>query len=264
MMTQSAKMRGAIIVLCFVGFLFQETGGNATYIAQPKIIGGQPIDIKYRPFMLSLHNSHGFLCGASILSRTWAITALHCLVSVSSTRFYVRAGSNKTDRGGSVHRVTNIHVYNDTYRSWFSRLLHHDIAIFQVKPPFQFSRTVRPVRLPRSTHEISRELLVCGWGYINNEQKENAEILMGVYVQHVPYEICVNATTSYATLVKDDYHLCYGTQGKDACFGDSGGALAGKRTIYGIVSFGHGCGKVAGVYVKVSYYEKWIKAVTNL
>ncbi|XP_011687732.1 PREDICTED: trypsin-2-like [Wasmannia auropunctata] len=252
MMTQSAKMRGALIILCFVGFLFEETGGNA-HKAQPKIIGGQPIDIKYRPFMLSLHNLRGFACGANILSRTWAITALHCLVPESPTQYYVRAGSNKTDRGGSVHRVTSIHIYNDT----------HDIALFQVKPRFRFSRTVRPVRLPRSTHETPFELLVCGWGYINKEITK-ADTLMGVFVQHVPYESCVNATSSYAMLVKDDYHLCYGTQGKDACYGDSGGGLANEKIIYGVVSFGYGCGEVAGVYVKISYYREWIKAVTNL
>lgn len=87
---------------------------------------------------------------------------------------------------------------------------------------------------------------------------------MGVYIQHVPYEVCINATSSYAELVKEDYHLCYGTRGKDACFGDSGGPLASRRKIYGIVSFGYGCGKVAGVYVKVSYYREWIKAVAKL
>ncbi|XP_036140642.1 trypsin delta [Monomorium pharaonis] len=256
-------MREAVVILYFAGFLLGKTNGNAILKAQPKIVGGQSIDIKYRPFMLSLHNSYGFLCGASILSRTWAITALHCLVSVSSTQYYVRAGSNKANKGGSVHRVTNIHIYNDTYRSWFSRLLHHDIALIEVKPPFRFSKTVRPARLPRSNHEVPRELLVCGWGDIN-EKEESPQTLMGVYIQHVPFETCVNITTSYAILVKDDYHLCYGTQGKDACFGDSGGPLASKRTIYGIVSFGRGCGKVAGVYVKVSYYRDWIKAVTNL
>lgn len=68
----------------------------------------------------------------------------------------------------------------------------------------------------------------------------------------------------YATLVNDDYHLCYGSQGKDACFGDSGGALASKNTIYGIVSFGYNCGEVAGIYVRVSYYREWIKTVINL
>ncbi|KYN33148.1 Trypsin-1 [Trachymyrmex septentrionalis] len=246
-----------------LGFLLKEIDGNTTYTAQPKIIGGQPIDIKYRPFMLSLHNSHGFLCGASILSRTWAITALHCLISIP-TQYYVRAGSNKIDRGGSVHRVTNIRVYNDTYHSWCLKLFHHDIALLEVKPPFRFSRTVGPVHLPRSTHELPFELLICGWGYINDKKVKSAKTLMGVYVQHVPYETCINVTSSYARLVKDDYHLCYGTQGKDACYGDSGGALASRRTIYGIVSFGHGCGKVAGVYVKVFYYREWIKSVMNL
>lgn len=87
---------------------------------------------------------------------------------------------------------------------------------------------------------------------------------MGVYVEYVPYETCIKASFAYATLVKKDYHLCYGTPGKDACFGDSGGALASKRTIYGIVSFGESCGQVPGVYVKISYYLEWIKAVTNL
>ncbi|KAL0130119.1 hypothetical protein PUN28_002010 [Cardiocondyla obscurior] len=249
-----------------LGFLFEDIRGNVTYMVRPKIIGGQPINIQDRPFMLSLHNMHGFLCGASILSNTWAITALHCLISykILPIRYYVRAGSNKMDIGGSMHRVTSIRTYYDTHRSWISSLLEHDIALIRVKPPFQFSKTVQPVRLPRPIHKIPRELLICGWGYTSNEKKEDAETLMGVLVEHVPYKACINAESSYAILVKDDYHLCYGTQGKDACYGDSGGALASKRTIYGLVSFGHGCGKVPGVYVKVSYYINWIKSVINL
>jgi len=34
-----------------LGFLFEETGGNTK--VQPKIIGGQSVDIKYRPFMVN-------------------------------------------------------------------------------------------------------------------------------------------------------------------------------------------------------------------
>lgn len=86
---------------------------------------------------------------------------------------------------------------------------------------------------------------------------------MSVHVKYVPFETCVKACSEYTTLVQN-VHLCYGTEGKDACYGDSGGALADKRTIYGIVSFGHSCGKVPGVYANVSHYLKWIKDVTNL
>lgn len=80
------------------------------------------------------------------------------------------------DKDGSVHKVTNIHVYNDTYHPWFSTMLHHDIALLEVKPSFRFSRTVRPIRLPRSTHGIQRQLLVCGWGYTNIEKVSKLNI----------------------------------------------------------------------------------------
>lgn len=87
---------------------------------------------------------------------------------------------------------------------------------------------------------------------------------MGTYVEYVPFKTCSNVNELYKTLVKYEYHLCYGSPGKDACYGDSGGPLASRRTIYGIVSFGDGCGKVTGVYVRISYYLEWIKNITNL
>ncbi|XP_011155063.1 trypsin delta/gamma-like protein CG30031 [Harpegnathos saltator] len=258
-------MRGAVVILYFLVFLDDEIDGRATYTAHPKIIGGESIDIAHRPFTLSLHSSDGNLCGASILSETWVITAFHCLTSTRRLKYHVRAGSNRWDRGGSVHKVRNIRVYNSTYMTWLSDVPYHDIALFKVKPPFRFSRTVQPIRLPRSsTGEIPRRLFVCGWGHteIGKEAKET-ETLMGVHVRHVPFESCIKATVDYTTLIRG-IHLCYGTEGKDACYGDSGGALSSKGTLYGIVSFGQSCGKVPGVYVNVSHYLTWIKDVTNL
>lgn len=87
---------------------------------------------------------------------------------------------------------------------------------------------------------------------------------MGVCIRHTPYETCIEETPEYRMLVKKDYHLCYGASGKDSCYGDSGGPLASKNTIYGIVSFGQNCAIVSGVYTKVSYYRRWIKQITNL
>lgn len=87
---------------------------------------------------------------------------------------------------------------------------------------------------------------------------------MGVYVHYTPYEICIQETPEYSVLVKKESHLCYGSYGKDSCYGDSGGPLASANTLYGIVSFGQNCGIVSGVYEKVSYYRRWIERVTNL
>ncbi|XP_020290687.1 trypsin 3A1-like [Pseudomyrmex gracilis] len=248
-------MHGAIIILYFV---VETIGGHATHVTPAKIIGGQPIDIKHRPFMLSLHNSQGFLCGASILRKSWSITALHCLDTTSPTKYYVRAGSNKTNTGGSVHKVTKIYVYNDSYISSFSSVPYHDIALIKVSPPFCFSRNIAPIRLQFLSTE-PRLLFISGWGQTEKEKK--AKTLMSVRVRHVPYETCIKTSSIYANLVRKDNHLCYGTRGHDACYGDSGGPLTSWRTLFGIVSFGVGCGKVTGVYVKVSYYQTWIRKV---
>ncbi|XP_076645032.1 trypsin delta isoform X2 [Halictus rubicundus] len=239
---------------------------NVVGNAKARIIGGRPVDIKRRPFMLSLCNSDGFICGASILSDKWGITALHCLNAEDAATYYVRAGSNLHNRGGKLHRVTRIHAYDrSTFFYWFSSMLYHDIALFQVWPPFRFSSTVKAARLPNELSRLPRKLYVCGWGYSDFQQSTRMNsILMGVHVSHVPYEACINQTTEYKALVNKDHHVCYGTPGKDSCFGDSGGPLAGKNTIYGVVSFGQNCGTVAGVYESVLYYRQWIKQITNV
>ena len=61
--------------------------------------------------------------------------------------------------------------------------------------------------------------------------------------------------------------ICAGDEkgGKDACQNDSGGPLVVNNVLYGIVSFGIGCGRAdfPGVYTNVAKYASWIKKKTN-
>ncbi|XP_076396500.1 trypsin delta [Megachile rotundata] len=259
-------MHASPVVFCLIYLIIVRNVQDANCKVETKIIGGVPVDIKSRPFMLSLHNFEGFICGASILSSNWGITALHCLVSGRTSNYFVRAGSNNPYVGGSLHRLRKIYTYNDTRLPYLlSGMLYHDVALFQVKPRFQFSSTVKAIRLPGEFSTPPRKLHVCGWGYTSfHDNPKVSNVLMGVYVRHTPHEICINETPEYKILVKKEYHLCYGTLGKDSCYGDSGGPLASKNTIYGVVSFGHNCAVVSGVYENVSYYRRWIKQITNL
>ena len=52
-------------------------------MATPRIIGGQPATANAYPFALALSLRRGFICGASLVSLTWALTAAHC-VTLSS------------------------------------------------------------------------------------------------------------------------------------------------------------------------------------
>ena len=79
-------------------------------------------------------------------------------------------------------------------------------------------------------------------------------------------EVCRN--------VYEDYHItdnmfCAGYRRgrKDSCAGDSGGPLLcrdyrDRWTVFGITSFGEGCGKKGkfGIYTKLPNYIKWIQS----
>ncbi|XP_066581923.1 trypsin 5G1-like [Prorops nasuta] len=233
---------------------------ESSTIVSARIVGGTPIPISEVPFMLSLHaKCSGVVCGAVILSKTLAVSALHCVHGSDPTEFMVRAGSHRTNYGGTVHKVTKFMIYNDTMISEDFGLYKHDIVLLEVKPPFKFSKEVRPVKLPNPRMTKTPAFLyVSGWGATDYQNLESSSKLLTVGVPFVPYENCTEAHELYKNHVDKDLHYCFGMDQKDSCAGDSGGPLSDKRTLYGIVSFGHKCGKYPGIYMKVSPYYKWI------
>lgn len=107
-------------------------------------------------------------------------------LSDRETSYYVRAGSNKPYQGGSFHKLTKIYMYNNTiFQYWFSSILHHDIALFEVRPHFQFSSTVQAVRLPTEFSKPPEQLYVCGWGYTS---VQNVSVCLSCFPIVTPYE----------------------------------------------------------------------------
>ncbi|XP_031836558.1 trypsin delta-like [Nomia melanderi] len=218
-----------------------------------RIVGGSPVDIQQHPHQLSLQTS-GHICGASIISSSWAITAAHCVGSAPS-RYSLKAGNNDKDKGTrySVKQIIRHPQYN-------SQTIDYDVALIQIDGQFKFGPTVKAINLANSEPASNKVVDVTGWGALREGGSTSSQ-LMKVSVPIVARNKCQEFYGRMNTISARMICAGYTEGGKDSCQGDSGGPLTSAGTLYGIVSWGYGCAhpKYPGVYTNVASLRSWIK-----
>lgn len=228
------------------------TNDIAPHKLDGRIVGGKNTSVELLPYQVSLHLQNRHYCGGSIISSRWVVTAAHC--ATKPTYWYtVRVGSNRTDEGGNLLRVSYI-ISHENYGD-----LKNDVALLRLELPITFDKNTRPISLVED-FEVTPSgapAVVSGWGDLGNGTSPRA--LQSVVVPIVSKEDC---TEAYGSL--DEGQICAGNLqqgGKDSCQGDSGGPLTVHGRLAGIVSWGRGCAQPGypGVYTEVSYFRPWIR-----
>lgn len=123
------------------------------------IVGGQQVDIADYPYQVSLQTwSH--ICGGSIISERWILTAGHCTSFASGLR--VRVASTRHASGGLLHKVQRI-VQHEKYDSW---VIDYDFALLELEEPLELGDLVKPIALPEQDDAVAdgAEAVVTGWG----------------------------------------------------------------------------------------------------
>ncbi|XP_043583741.1 trypsin-2-like [Bombus pyrosoma] len=218
-----------------------------------QIIGGSQVDIGQHPHQLSLQTS-GHICGGSIISSNWAITAAHCVGSAPS-RYTIRVGSSHKDLG-TRYGIKNI----IRHPKFNSQTIDFDVALLEIDGKIKFGTNVQPIELANTEPWSSKMVNVTGWGALREGGSTSAQ-LMRVSVPIVSKSECGDAYRYMNEIT--DRMICagYTSGGKDACQGDSGGPLTADGILYGLVSWGYGCAKpqYPGVYTNVANLRSWIK-----
>ncbi|KAI5089565.1 transmembrane protease serine 13 isoform X1, partial [Silurus meridionalis] len=231
-----------------------------------RIIGGNVAPQGQWPWQASLHFQGSHVCGGTVVSQDFIVTAAHCFPSdppawqvAANWRVYL--GVDTQYILPPAHYIADIIIHE----SYNPNTHDNDIALLKLTQPINFTSAVLPVCLPAYDQVIyaGTQCWTTGFGTTQEGEALGSSHLMEVAVDVFDKSLCNDA---YKGLISDDM-LCAGdlNGGKDACQGDSGGPLVcqeedGRWYLYGVTSWGIGCGRVnkPGVYSNVHNLLQWI------
>jgi trypsin len=222
-----------------------------------KIVGGLEINIELAPYQISLQDRGFHICGGSIISENFVLTAAHCTHGNSAKSLKIRAGSDKYRSGGVLIQVEEIIQHED----FNYQIIDFDFSLLKLDQSLEFSEKIRSIALPEQNEVVEDDTLcfVTGWGNTQNVQ-ESREKLRAAFVPSVNQTSCTEAYESFGGIT--DQMICAGfRRGQvDACQGDSGGPLVAEKKLVGVVSWGYQCAlpNYPGVYSRVASVRNWI------
>ncbi|XP_065077902.1 trypsin-1-like [Ochlerotatus camptorhynchus] len=229
-----------------------------------RIVGGFKVTIEDVPYQISLRNWGGsHMCGGSIISSRWILTAGHCAYRSSNSMYTIRAGSTNRQEGGEVLKLKRI-IQHPLYDP---NIIDYDFSLLELKEEMSFDSTRAPIELPEQDEEVGDGALcrVSGWGDTMSSV-ESTTMLRATDVPAVNQDRCSTAYVDFGGVTPRMICAGYWEGGKDACQGDSGGPLASGGKLIGVVSWGYGCAEEGfpGVYSRVAAVREWIRKETGV
>nr|XP_002716708.1 enteropeptidase [Oryctolagus cuniculus] len=233
----------------------------------PRIVGGTNANEGAWPWIVALHYNGQLLCGASLVSRDWLVSAAHCVYgrNMEPTRWTAILGLHMTSNLTSPHIVTrriDEIVINPHYNE---RRKNSDIAMMHLEFKVNYTDYIQPICLPEENQVLSpgKNCSIAGWGRLIY-QGLTADILQEAEVPLLSNEKCQQQMPEYSIT---ENMVCAGYEegGIDTCQGDSGGPLMCQENnrwfLAGVTSFGYQCARPnrPGVYVRVPRFTEWIK-----
>ncbi|GAB0098079.1 trypsin [Sergentomyia squamirostris] len=261
-----------VILSVLISCAFSATLKNdSSSFFEGRIVGGVPVAIQDYPYQVSVQKNDRHICGGSVISSYFVLTAAHCTNNFLSSvlkRYSVRVGSTYQNSGGTVFRIARIHQNKN-----YPYTNDYDVSLLELEnslTPLMLASpsTVKAIPLPSAGYPVPvGELIrVTGWGSLTTNGVLVTE-LRGVEVPYIGRASCQEAYLSAEYTITDKM-MCVGylgVGGKDSCAGDSGGPAVYNGVQVGVASWGYGCGdpKYPGVYVDLTNQQinSWIISI---
>lgn len=236
-------------------------------------INSRPGQFPYQALLITQSDSGPSICGGSLLSDRWVLTAAHCVSLVNSIQVHLGATLYTASRSAEPGRITTGVSRVIIHYHYNRNSITDDVALLSLSDRITFSNTIMPVLLPKTLDtqvHAGQTVVASGWGVTSSaigSSREAAQRLQYAQLQIIGNLECMR---SYSFLSVRPTTLCAkGSQSQSVCSGDSGGPLVlhtDMRTLVGVTSFGHisGChlGKPQG-FMRVNLFVNWIILQTS-
>lgn len=227
-----------------------------------RIVGGDEAPIGRYTYQVGMIQEEGEnpICAGTLIAPEWILSAGHCYGHLN----WAQIGRHNYSDPDEFYE--DIPIVEEIQHPDFRQIpLKNDVMLAKLAYPSEFP----PVKLNDGSIKLSagEDLTVMGWGKPTFRGSRKSEVLRVANVNYVPSFLCKVAYITRVGGISDDMLCAWGLM-KDACKGDSGGALiaegenANEDVQVGLVSWGYGCAfaHFPGVYTRISEVMDFIES----
>ncbi|NXC15057.1 TMPS2 protease, partial [Corythaeola cristata] len=166
-----------------------------------RIVGGSGAALGQWPWQVSLHVQGTHVCGGSIITHQWIVTAAHCvegqLSDPNSWRVYAGVLNQNEMLLQNGYRVQQIISHPD----YDTDSKDYDVALMKLQTALSFTDTVQPVCLPNPgmMFQPNQECWISGWG-AEYQGGKTSSTLNYVMVPLIENSVC-NSVYVYSGMV---------------------------------------------------------------
>lgn len=191
------------------------------------------------------------------MSQQWVITSGQC-----ASKYFdltVRAGSNYTTEGGEVYQVGKIVIHPQFNKE----TLDSDLALLKLTENVTIDHAWN-INLPLANQSTDTRpfswVYLTGWGYTQDSPNSISEEMQFAEVKANSLSDC---RKKYVGKILTENMWCgsYANIAITSCYGDFGGPANLDARLFGIQSWGGGCGDVdhPSIFTTVSHFVPWIE-----